>query len=134
MCEQCLAATGKACPDSLNYKNFNDDAIWPLTSISHDGYVATASRISAWNVLPGWTLQTCSFDWMHNLYLGLARDYVASSIQCMITQGAWPDLGMVCNDHVLGQVHSEILFDCKSNGNLATELRPYFVDGCFSFK
>lgn len=86
----------------MNYKNMSNAAPYRLTEINHATYMATTQVASSWLVVPGWTLHTCVYDIMHNLYLGTGRDLVASCLRLMLEKG--------CFDHYGVAPSSEIMF------------------------
>lgn len=119
ICDRCLASFGLDVPEAMSYKNVGDTAAWPHTFLSHRGYLASADYVSEWRVIPGWQLQDVSFDWMHNMYLGVSRDFIASTIRCLLERGAYRN---VENDGdeggILAHIHEEIIKDCRSHGFL----------------
>ena len=119
MCDRCLAQAGDKAVPALNFKNFTENAAWPLTNIDHQCYLRLdAATVSPWAVLPGWDVESCYFDWMHNVYLGTARDLCASGVLTLIEKNVFPaptsDL-----DDILACVHSEIRATCKANQKLS---------------
>ena len=120
ICDRCLAAFGLNVPAAMNYKNVGDTAAWPHTFLSHKAYLASPDYVSEWRIIPGWQLQDASFDWMHNMYLGVSRDFVASAIRCLVERGAYRDADIDPRDQdgVLAFIHEEIIEDCRSHGFL----------------
>ena len=116
LCDSCLASKGQHCPVPLNYRNFGDEACWQHTAIDHRTYVAMTDSVSPWAVVPGWRIETCSFDWLHNVYLGVGRDVVASGIWLFIRQGMYDHLNLDDMDDLLGHIHMDIVATCKQHG------------------
>lgn len=81
ICETCLAEkpSVNGNPD-MNFKNFFRTAPYLLTGLSHSDYVATASRVTPWNNMPGFNIKTCFRDPMHTIFLGTAKEVLASSM------------------------------------------------------
>ena len=75
----------------MNYKDFRLDAPRHLTRVNHETYIRTtpASAMSPWKVLPGWALETCLHDMLHVVYLGTAKDLIASLL------ADWLDFGLL---------------------------------------
>lgn len=115
MCDSCLAQDGKHVAGEFNYRNFGESAAWPLTKIDHATYVhLDVGSLSPWAKVDGWRLETTSWDLMHLLFLGTARDIVASSIRCMIDCGAYA-AGNI--DDTLDDIHREMHATCAAHGS-----------------
>lgn len=119
LCDSCLALKGKHCPDNLNYRNFGDDACWQHTILDHQTYLALPGEKSPWRFVEGWRLETICFDWLHNVYLGVARDFVASGIYLFIRQGMYNHLNLDDMDELLGHIQMDIEKTCKDYKLLA---------------
>ena len=81
VCESCFACKPADSTEPLmNYRNFNLSAAHRLSRISHRTYVALTppEQLSPWICMPGWTLESCTRDPMHVIYLGVCRDILAS--------------------------------------------------------
>lgn len=131
MCDSCLAQKGVNCDPAMNYKNFTSSAAWPYTRINHQDYLRMeAGQISSWAAVPGWQLETCMFDLMHNCFLGTARDFLAGGVRCLLACNAFEnlqevhrDMLQVCSDHGLldRQNRNEVLehfaFSCWDGGD-----------------
>ena len=120
LCDQCLAARNVACPDSMNYRNFTGSAAWPLTILTHDQRITMGER-SDWCAMDGFTFESVGIDFMHNCFLGTAKDLIGSGLQLLIQQhvfdhveGCQDDL-----DKLLGWVHREMVRDCKNHGSFS---------------
>lgn len=81
ICESCLAQrrTSNSNPD-LWFFDFRDSSPRHLTRIDDRTYRQTATRISPYHQIEGWTLGTCLRDIMHVIYLGIAKDMIPSLI------------------------------------------------------
>lgn len=75
-----------------------------------------------WHVVEGWRIETCCFDWLHNVYLGVARDLVASGIWLFIRQGMYDHLNIDDMDELLGHIHMDIQATCEQFGCFGTML------------
>ena len=73
---------------------------------------------SDWQAMEGWTLETTSFDFMHNVYLGGARDLIGSGIRLLIRHGMYGDVIPENMDAVLARIQSEMRKDCSKHGLL----------------
>lgn len=131
ICDQCLANGSVRCPDTLNYRNFGDDAAWTETLIDHKSYIAMTpeSNRSPWCKIPGFNFESISHDFLHNCFLGVGRDFVASGIWLLIQQGIFSYVpGIDSLDDILGSVQLEMTATCKSAGFLF-----YFKKNVFHF-
>ena len=102
----------------MNFKNFGHDKSWPLTRISHRMYVAMPGELSPWRVVPGWSLESSTFDFMHNLYLGSGRDLLASTFKVLIQRGVYSHLPFLEMDSILAFLQEEMIRDCSMLGFL----------------
>ena len=119
MCDRCLAQTGKHCIDALNYKNFGRTAAWPMTQISHETFLnLDAQNVSPWSIVDGWRIETVGFDLLHNLFLGTARDLIASGIQTLILNDVYHQLAGQDLDTILDYIHREMHQSCAEHGFL----------------
>ena len=58
MCDRCLARQGKGAPLAMHYKNFSDNKAWPLTILSHEGYLHFDQfSLTPWLVVPGFKME-----------------------------------------------------------------------------
>lgn len=79
---------------------------------------------SEWRVVPGWKLETVAYDWMHNVFVGTARDLVASTIRTLIRHKCYEHVSDNV-ETVLDHIHREILSDTKAQGLLGSiQLQP----------
>ena len=88
MCDRCMAQrpTKKSDP-SMCYYDFNLDAPYSMTEISHATYVGTEPVVSPWVAMPGWTLKTCMQDLLHTVFLGFARDLIGNLLADFLDHG-----------------------------------------------
>ena len=93
-------------------------AAWPLTAIDHEMHMQMDTP-SPWSVVEGFNFETLSYDWLHNVYLGIGRDLVASGILVLIEHNVFP-LGADL-DETLGNVLP------GSSQNLCQERVPGFI-------
>ena len=93
LCDLCFAQkpTNRADP-AMNYMNMAEAPIYELAGIDHITYMATTPQVSPWNLVEGWTLHTCVYDLMYNLFLGCGRDFVASSLRVLLEKGYFDGL------------------------------------------
>lgn len=125
MCDRCLACQGKDAPDPMNYKNFSSRKAYDLTTINHDGYVhLDSSSLTPWLSVPGFNMETMMWDLLHNLYLGTARDFVASALKTLIQHGCYNFLGETDMDTVLSYVDARIRKTCSKYKCLVSTWNP----------
>lgn len=79
---------------------------------------SNTGKLSDWSSVQGWKLETVCFDWLHNVYLGVGRDLVASGIWLFIRQGMYDRLNLEDMDDLLGHIHMDIAKTCKLHGYL----------------
>lgn len=122
MCDSCLAQNTTKCDESMHFKNVGPSAAWPLTLVDHSKYLAMPGQLSPWRTVPGWTLESCVFDFMHNCYLGTARDLIGSGLRCLIYRGIYDHLGFHQLDDILAHIQVEMIDDCSKAGFLGVIL------------
>ena len=49
-----------------------------MTYITQETYLNTSDPVSPWAIMPGWSLRSVFWDWMHCVYLGIGRDIVSN--------------------------------------------------------
>lgn len=79
ICEECMASRPKANP-ALSFKDFSANAPHLLTHLSHSDYVRTATAVTAWNQMKGFHYKTVFRDPMHTVFLGTAKEVLASCV------------------------------------------------------
>lgn len=77
----------------MNFKNMGPDPPYQFAVMDNTTYMRT-QQVSDWSCVPGWTLHSCVFDIMHNLYLGTGRDVVASCLRVLVERGAFDLFGL----------------------------------------
>lgn len=102
----------------MYYKNLHPDAPYKLSSISHEFYlVAERGNISPWAQVAGWRLETCVFDLLHNVFLGTARDTIASTWKALVLGGHFAGYGDDDNE-ILSNITAEMRRTWKDHGLL----------------
>lgn len=115
MCDRCLASQGKNTPVAMHYKNFSNQKAWDLTFIDCNGYLhLDRSNLTPWLEVPGFTMWTMSWDLLHNLWLGTARDLVASGIKTLVMQGCYDYLELPNIEDLLSYLDSQIRKTCSA--------------------
>lgn len=115
LCDSCLAAVGKGVAESMSARNFGPGAAWPMTRLTHEAYLdREANRLSPFTSITGWKLETCAWDWMHNVYLGCGRDLFAGALRVLIAKNVWPVSDEW--DTILHTVHMEMHETCAKHG------------------
>ena len=74
-------------PDPMTYKNTARDAPYATTCKDHSEYVRTARHLSPWCAVPGFQFETMSFDMMHLVYLGIAKNHIPSCLKILKMYG-----------------------------------------------
>ncbi|CAK8985934.1 Uncharacterized protein SCF082_LOCUS341, partial [Durusdinium trenchii] len=94
MCDLCFAERPtKKSDGNMNFKNMGPDPPYQFAVMDNTTYMRT-QQVSDWSCVPGWTLHSCVFDIMHNLYLGTGRDVVASCLRVLVERGAFDLFGL----------------------------------------
>ena len=116
ICDRCLAETGDKCDPQMNFRNMSSTAAWPLTGLDQNQYeLLDAVSQSPRSAMPGFNLENISFDWLHNVYLGIGKDLCASGLLTLIEKNVYQGVDM---DEILGDVHREIRATCSQHGFL----------------
>ena len=101
----------------MSARNFGLGAAWPMTRLTHEAYLdREANHLSPFTSITGWKLETCAWDWMHNVYLGCGRDLFAGALRVLIAKNAWPVSDEW--DTILHAVHMEMHETCAKHGPL----------------
>jgi hypothetical protein len=100
----------------MDYRNLGASKAWDLTLLSHEQYVALdASSLSPWMSMPGFTFETVSFDWMHNIYLGTGRDLFASGLKTLVERGVYDYTGLTDTDDLLFHAEGRMRAACSEH-------------------
>lgn len=118
-CDRCDAVQPfTSAPEPMTYKDMAYDAPYAATCKDHWSYLQNAQQLSPWAVVPGWQFETLTFDMMHLVFLGVARNHVPSCLKILKLKGFHYDLGD--SDQVfLKKVSFEMKDDCKQHKHLA---------------
>ena len=117
-CDRCRAVrpfTGSH--HEMTYKDFKPNPTYATTVEDHDAYVSSGRRLSFWAAVEGWRLETCSYDWMHLQYLGVARSTMPSALKTLQMLGFHYEAGET-NAQFLKRATLEMKAACKSHGCL----------------
>lgn len=133
MCDSCLACSGTKCDERMHYKNFGPGKAWDHTLINHSMYLSMPGELSPWSTVPGWSLESTTFDFMHNLYLGTGRDLVGSTFKCLIWRGAYSHLPMTDMNSILAVMQEEMVHECRQCG-LYLPRKPNLTEASLSDK
>lgn len=115
VCDRCDAIQPfSSKPEPMTYKNTSPTAPWVLTCKDHHAYIKEAKYISPWSVVQGWQFETISFDMMHLVFLGFARNHVPSCLKILKLWGYHYNVGETDEDF-LKKVSFEMKQDCKDH-------------------
>ena len=120
MCERCKAVkptTNANSHDAMSYKNMAPVPPYARTQITHFEYVQSSTKLSPWMSIPGFSLETVSYDLLHVIYLGTARDHVPSMLLYMKLRGFAYEAGETAELY-LKRISIEMRADCKAQGPL----------------
>ena len=124
--DRCLALQGTKCPRNMDFRNIGSDAAWPMTAISHETYMALDhASLSPWRVMPGFNFLSITYDFMHNFFLGTARDLCASAIKVFIDHRLVGDPGSMDMDELLCLIHGRMRRVCREHGYLVLALAAH---------
>ena len=99
-------------PNRMTYKNTAKNAPYAPTCKDHDEYIRTARRPSPWCAVEGFQFETISFDMMHLVYLGIAKNHVPSCLKLLKLFGFHYEPGE-SDAKFLKRVSMEMKQDCK---------------------
>ena len=119
ICERCPAVQPRAPNlDPFTYKNFAPSAPYMQACVTHEEYLrrTPAGKLSAWSAVAGWTVGTCSYDFMHLVYLGIARSLVPSTLKALRLMRFWPEA--TSDERFLKMVSREMHATCKAHKHL----------------
>ena len=91
------------------------------TCKNHDDYVRTARRLTPWLAVEGFQFERITFDMMHLVFLGVARNHVPSVLKILKLFGFHYEEGE-SDEKFLQRVSMEMKQDCKDHGLLRTVL------------
>ena len=117
-CDRCMAIQPMdSTQHPMTYKNTARDAPYAATCKDHDEYLRTARQQSPWCAVPGFQIETASFDMMHLVYLGIAKNHVPSCLKILKLYGYHYDAGE-SDEMFLKRVSIEMKQDCKEQKHL----------------
>lgn len=118
ICEGCLAERPNKNGDpSLVFKNFYEGAAHTLTHFTRIEYLRTSEFESPWEDMPGFDVRNCFRDPMHIIFLGTAKDLLASCL------GYWCRNGYIEGPNIQQQLRLVSVKQkqyCKAAGLRAT--------------
>ena len=113
LCDRCGAIQPfTSTPHPMSYKNMAKDAPYSRTCINHSDYILQAREISPWQAVPGWSFETLPYDFMHLVYLGVAKNHVPSCLKILKLWGYHYEEGE-SNEQFLRRTSFEMKDDCK---------------------
>eukprot|EP00435_Cladocopium_sp_Y103_P011495 s710_g3.t1 len=116
MCDRCSAIQPMTSqPHPMTYKNMSDDAPYAGTCKDHDDYVRTARRLTPWLAVEGFQFEHITFDMMHLVFLGVARNHVPSVLK-MLKRFGFHYEEAESDEKFLKRVSMEMKQDCKDHG------------------
>ena len=120
LCDSCLASVAQGTPDDMHGRNFGCSAAWELTTVDHPTYLAMESdaTVSPWIAVEGFRVESVAYDWLHNVYLGTARDLIGSALRVLVKDGAYNHVQSENMDIILAHVHGEMREVCNAHGFL----------------
>ena len=126
MCEQCFAIKNLPAQHSpLHFKDMWPDPGYAVATMDHELYLRMERQPSPWLKVAGWRLETVTWDLLHNVFLGVARDLIASSLKALVLHGCFDVYGGVADeDKTLKRITVEMRTYCKKHGTLSNV-------GCF---
>ena len=84
MCDKCKAIQPMTnAYERMSYKNFSSSAPYVNTVQNHESYMRAVREPSVWSEVPGWTFESVTFDVMHIIFMGIARNHVPSCLKLM---------------------------------------------------
>ena len=137
-CDRCEAVKPTTSEQhEMTFKNMSPTAPYVATCKDHSMYLRSCRRVSPWNAVPGWQLESVSYDIMHCIFLGVARDHIPSVLKMLQLLGCCYVAGE-SDDEFLKRVSMEMKQDCKAAGplvfsfcNLVIRVFPHKNHGVF---
>lgn len=99
-------------PHRMSYKNTAVDAPYAATVKDNGDYLRTAKKPTPWLCVPGFQFETISFDAMHLIYLGTAKNHIPSCLKILKLWGFHYECGET-DELFLKRVSMEMKQDCK---------------------
>ena len=131
-CDRCSAIQPQTSePHRLSYKNTAKDAPYAASCKDHDDYINSTRHRSPWCVVEGFSFETISFDMMHLVYLGIAKNHVPSCLKILRLWGFHYEPGE-SDEQFLKRTSLEMKEDCKSHKFLAAHFRKCLDPDNFS--
>ena len=88
LCDKCCAVQPMTnAPETFTYKNMSPNAPYATTVKDHDDYIRSTTQISDWSVVQGWQYESVSFDMMHIVFLGIAKNHIPSCLKILRLRG-----------------------------------------------
>lgn len=91
------------------------NAPYATTVKDHDDYIRSTTQISDWSVVQGWQYESVSFDMMHIVFLGIAKNHIPSCLKILRLRGFYYEHGET-DQLFLKRVSMEMKQDCKEHG------------------
>lgn len=127
VCDRCGAIQPMdSRPHPMTYKNTAKDAPYARTCKDHDAYMAAARHPTPWCAVEGFQFETISFDTMHLIYLGIAKNHVPSCLKILKLWGFYYESSDETNEKFLKRVSIEMKQDCKEHRFLVWPLSRSF--------
>jgi hypothetical protein len=90
-CDQCLGTQPfPSAPAELSILDMSRTAPYSQTLFTHEQYLQYERVQSPWCAVPGWRLETCYYDLLHVLHLGVCKQSNASCIAELLESGCLP--------------------------------------------
>ena len=125
-CDRCMAIQPMdSRPHPMTYKNTARDAPYASTCKDHDEYLQTARHQSPWCAVPGFQFETMSFDMMHLVYLGIAKNHIPSCLKILKLYGYHYE-GGESDEKFLKRVSMEMKQDCKERKHLVASQGMFY--------
>lgn len=115
LCDRCAALQPQDNrPLLFTYKNMAVDAPYAGTCKDHSEYLRTARKRTPWLAVPGFQFETISFDIMHLIYLGTAKNHIPSCLKILRRWGCHYEPNE-SDAEFLKRVGLEMKQDCKEH-------------------
>lgn len=119
VCERCKAIRPTDSREHpMSYKKMGFPPAYAATAIDHAEYLRTSSKLSPWCQVPGFKLETVSYDLLHVIYLGIAKDHISSMIKYLEIRGYHYSEGETSNEF-LRRLNLDARRTCKEFGPLS---------------
>ena len=91
-----------------------------MTELAHDQYVASSDRLSPWDGMPGFHVKSLFRDPMHTIYLGTAKEVLASCLGYWSRHGCLTGSSLADQLRLVSQQQKKVCHEAGLRGSFKT--------------